>query len=125
MEIIRLVESSSLPVRQTLRELDIPVSTFYDWYRRYIQDGYDGLADQRVGPRRFWNRIPDHERKRIVEIALEKPELSPRELAFHITDRCGYFVSESSVYRILKAFDLITSPAYILSLIHIPSPRDA
>lgn len=48
------------------------------------------------------------------EIALKKPELSPRELAWHITDRRGYFISESSVYRILKSFDLITSPAYIV-----------
>jgi transposase InsO family protein len=40
--------------------------------------------------------------------------LSPRELACHFTDEYRYFVSESSVYRILKAHDLITSPAYIL-----------
>ena len=42
------------------------------------------------------------------------PEKTPRELAFDITDNEGYFISESSVYRILKAFDLITSPAYIV-----------
>jgi putative transposase len=41
-------------------------------------------------------------------------ELSPRELACRITDREGEFLSESSVYRILKAADLIESPAYIL-----------
>lgn len=113
-EIIRLVENSALPVKQTLRELDIAPSTFYDWYGRYVEEGYDGLCDRRAGPRRFWNRIPDHERERIVSIALEHPEKSPRELAWHITDTCGYFVSESSVYRILKAFDLIPSPAYII-----------
>jgi hypothetical protein len=47
-------------------------------------------------------------------MAIEKPELSPRELAWHITDTEGWFVSESSVYRILKCYDLITSPAYIV-----------
>lgn len=114
LEIIRLVEQSELPVKYTLNELDIPTSTFYDWYHRYLNDGYDGLICKRKGPRRFWNRIPDHERKRIVDIALEHPEKSPRELAWHITDTCGYFVSESSVYRILKSFDLIPSPNYIL-----------
>jgi putative transposase len=31
-----------------------------------------------------------------------------------LTDRTGHFLSESSVYRILKAADLITSPAFIL-----------
>jgi transposase InsO family protein len=45
---------------------------------------------------------------------LKSPEKTPRELAFNITDKEGYFISESSVYRILKAYDLITSPAYIV-----------
>lgn len=31
-----------------------------------------------------------------------------------MTDREGYYISESSVYRILKAHDLITSPAFIV-----------
>ena len=43
-----------------------------------------------------------------------KPELSPRELAVRFTDTQGYFVSESSVYRLLKAHDLISSPAFIV-----------
>ena len=30
-EIIRLVEQSNLPVRQTLQRLDITKSTFYNW----------------------------------------------------------------------------------------------
>ena len=33
MEIIRIVESSVLPVRRTLVELDVPRRTFYRWYR--------------------------------------------------------------------------------------------
>jgi transposase InsO family protein len=52
--------------------------------------------------------------EQVVQIALAQPDKSPRELAWHITDSEGYFISESSVYRILKAFDLITSPAFIL-----------
>ena len=47
-------------------------------------------------------------------LALEEPELSPRELAVRFTDTKGYFVSEASVYRILKAHDLITSPAFVV-----------
>jgi hypothetical protein len=57
-----------------------------------------------------WNRIPDDIRDRIIDIALDQPELSPRELAVTFTDTESYFVSESSVYRLLKAHDLITSP---------------
>jgi transposase-like protein len=35
MDIIRLVETSDLPVKRTLEELDVPRSSFYRWYDRY------------------------------------------------------------------------------------------
>jgi putative transposase len=53
-------------------------------------------------------------RDRIIDLALDKPELSPRELAVTFIDTESYFVSEASVYRLLKANDLITSPAFIV-----------
>jgi putative transposase len=114
LETIRLVEESELSVRATLRELGVARSTFYCWYQAYEKDGYDGLVDAEPPPRRFWNRIPEPEREKVVEVAMARPELSPRELAWHLTDSEGTFISESSVYRILKSFDLITSPAYIV-----------
>ena len=53
-------------------------------------------------------------RGQIVELALDEPELAPRELAVTFTDAKGYFISEASVYRLLKANDLITSPAFVV-----------
>ena len=50
----------------------------------------------------------------VVRLALKETELSPRELAVTFTDQESYFVSETSVYRVLKAHDLITSPAFIV-----------
>ncbi len=114
MEIIRVVENSEISVNATLRELDVCKSTFYRWYARYKHYGYDGLADRKPSPRRFWNKIPPIVREQVVDIALEHADKSPRELAWFITDTQYYFISESSIYRILKAYDLITSPAYIL-----------
>jgi hypothetical protein len=62
----------------------------------------------RAGPKRpAWNRIPDNVRGDILGTALQKPELSPRELAITFTHEKNYFVSEASVYRILKAHNLI------------------
>lgn len=115
LETIRLVEGSGLSVKRTLAELGVPRSTFYRWYRSYQEGGYDGLR-RRPAPRlrRVWNRIPDEHRRHVIELALAKAELSPRELAWHLTDTEGLFVSESSVYRILKSQDLITSPAFIV-----------
>lgn len=113
-EIIDLVENSSLSVRRTLEQLGIPRSTFYGWYERYREGGDDALVDGQPRCERIWNRIPDKVRESILKLALEKPELSARELAVRYTETKGYFVSESSVYRLLKAHDLITSPAFIL-----------
>ena len=113
-EIIRLVEQSHLPVKRTLEELGIPRATFYRWYDLYRTGGPEALDDCSPRPDRVWNRIPDDVRKRIRMLALDEPALSPRELAVRFTDTEGYFVSEASVYRLLKAFDLIASPAYIV-----------
>jgi transposase InsO family protein len=114
IEIIRLVEESELSVKHTLDELGVSRSTFYRWYRRYEKEGYEGLFSRPPNARRFWNRIPDDEKAEVIETALDCPEMSPRQLAWHITDTKGTFISESSVYRILKSYDLITSPAYIV-----------
>ena len=113
-EVIRLVEGSDLPVRQTLRELQVNRSTLYAWYRRYTARGRAGLHPQPSAARRYWNRIPPRVRQRVVDAALADPERSPREFAWQLTDRDGHFLSESSVYRILKAYDLIPSPAFIV-----------
>ena len=112
MEIIRMVEGSDRSVRQTLRELGISPSTFYAWYKRYQREGYEGLAEHSSCPRQTWNRIPTEVRDLVVERALEYPDKSPRQLAWYIVDNEGYYISESSVYRILKTNDLITSPVY-------------
>ena len=114
LEIIRLVERSHLPAKQTLDMLGVPRTTFYRWYERYRLEGQQALEDKAPLPARVWNRIPDDVRERLITLALDKPELSPRELAVTFTDTEGYFVSESSVYRLLKAHDLITSPAFIV-----------
>ncbi len=114
LEIIRIVEQSHLPAKRTLDKLGIPKTTFYRWYDRYLALGEAGLEDRSPHPGKVWNRIPDDVRERIVQLALDEPELSPRELAVRFTDTEKYFVSEASVYRILKAHDLITSPAFVV-----------
>jgi len=114
LEIIRLVEQSPLPVRHTLAKLGIPRATFYRWYDRHRRGGPAALNDRSPRPDRVWNRIPDGVRENVIQLALDEPALSPRELAVRFTDMESYFVSEASVYRLLKARDLIASPAFIV-----------
>jgi len=114
LEIIRIVEQSHLPAKRTLDQLGIPRRTFYRWYDRYVDGGPEALEDRPSTPSRVWNRIPDAIHDQIIEMALEQSELSPRELAVRFTDERRYFVSEATVYRLLKAHDLITSPAFVV-----------
>src|SRR5829696_9288219 len=107
----RALASARPPHPRTARH---PRATFYRWYDLYQTGGPEALGDRSPSPRRIWNRIPEEIRSQIIDLALEQPELSPRELAVRFTDQQRYFVSEASVYRLLKAHDLIASPAYIV-----------
>jgi putative transposase len=86
-EIIRLVEQSPLAARRTMGKLGIPRSSFYRWYDRNQRGGPEALADR---PDRVWNRIPEAIRSQIVDLALDQPELSPRELAARFPDEQEY-----------------------------------
>ncbi len=115
-EIIQLVEQSDLGINRTLKELKINKTTFYNWYNLYTQKGFEGLArkkSERVGT---WNKINIVDRDKVVEIALEKPELSSREVAWHITD--NYFRIRKAIPRkttICNHFK--NTPAFLFSLI--------
>lgn len=95
--IIYEVGKSHLSIRESLMLLGIPRSTYYRWLKR---------REGERRPRKPANRLTDMEVDRVVEHAHEMPEMPARELAWYITDRFG-FISESSVYRILKSRGLI------------------
>src|SRR4029077_17744079 len=67
------------------------------------------VVQARIGP-----GTPGEVERKLVDLALEEPDLSPRELAVRFTDTKNCFVSEASAYRLLKVNDLIASPAYIV-----------
>jgi len=102
-----MVERSSRPAEWTLDKTGVQRRTFYRWYDRYLEHGEGGLVDRAPHPGRIWDKISDKIRAELLDMALDIPELSPRELAVRFMDTKGYFVSESSVYRLLKALDLI------------------
>ncbi|MGV0980635.1 DDE-type integrase/transposase/recombinase [Empedobacter falsenii] len=113
-EIIQIVTRSDIGVKRTLKEFGIARSTFYKWYSNYLENGFEGLESKRHSTYRKWNSIPESQKDLIVELALDYPELSARELAFKMTDELGIYISESSVYRILKQRNLIPAPNHIL-----------
>jgi putative transposase len=128
VEVIRMVEGSALSIRK---------NTGRAWYQaQQFLSLVSTLSGRRSGcpsqsfplpPAVLWNKLPESVKEQCLEVALQHTDKSPRELAWHIGDEHHYFISESSVYRILKYNDLITSPAYILlsasDSFHTPTKR--
>jgi putative transposase len=114
MEIIKLVDESNVSANRTLKELGVNKSTFYGWYKKYLHGGLDALSQSKRDQNRIWNKIPQQEKNRVVEIALEKESFTCRELAWHIVDKHKWYISESSVYRILRERGLMPAPQHIV-----------
>ena len=109
-EIITLVNRSGLPCSRALAQLRIPRSTYYRWVKRLSEDR---LKDKKGGSPIPWTKIrPEEETQRLAE-ARASPGLSCRQLALTITDSKGAYLSESTVYRVLKKAGLI-KPAEII-----------
>jgi transposase InsO family protein len=111
LEIIRLVESSSLSVAKTLGRYGLSGSTYYRWKRRMKEYGVVGLRDYKPEPIGVWNRLTPEEDSTILEVALLSPDWSPRQVSLYASDTRGFSVSESTVYRRLKSHGLIPEPA--------------
>lgn len=109
LELLRAVEASGFCVAESLRRLDIPKSTYYRWRAKFRKEGRSGLRDKSSKPLSQWNELLPEEKRIILQTARARPEWSSREISFFITDRGDFSVSESSVFRLLKAEGLIRS----------------
>lgn len=102
LEILRSVEGSGVPVTFALAKLDISPSTYYRWRHRFRAGGVPGLHDRKPLRDRNWNQLLSEERAKITGVALLYPEWSSREISCYVADSCGFTVSESTVYRLLR-----------------------
>jgi len=107
MTLLMAVENSGFKVRDALKKLDVPKTTYYRWRAKYKRFGMEGLKDNKPIPKSQWNAITQKEDMRILELANKFPELSAREISFYITDNESFTVSESTVYKVLKREGLI------------------
>ena len=119
-ELIELVRRAPQPKQRTIAELGLSRSTFYRWQRRYRDQGEAGLVDRKPEPGAVWNRLRPEEQTVILETALQQPDLSPRELAFYVTDHAGFTVAEATVYRVLKRHGLNRS----ITLVGFPAGKE-
>ena len=100
-EIVELVAKSPHTVGATVKEVGVSKSSYYRW-RAQLQGQRSSKDSQRA-----WNRLRPPERAQIIKQALAQPHLTARELAYWLCDYAGFSVSESTVYRVLKAEELL------------------
>jgi transposase InsO family protein len=92
--ILQEIRQSRLPLRVACKAAGISRSTYWRWKRS---------KDAPSGRRSSWNALTDRERAEILTMSQSHPDWSSRQIAFNITDKGHWSVSESTVYRVLKA----------------------
>lgn len=103
LNVLRTIECSPFTVDETCSKLDLPVATYYRWKKNFRLKGMEGLRDNSsANKERVWNTVLTEEKDKIFEVAMLYPEWPSRQIACWISDNCGFTVSESTVYRILK-----------------------
>lgn len=80
--------------------------------KRYTSGGLEAPRDAHRSDPKTWNRKPDDVRQLVVELSLDHPELTPRELSVLLLEESEIFVSESSFYHILRQRELLERTAY-------------
>ncbi len=109
-KILAFVTNLGLPRRRALEHLGFPRSTYYQWLKRQSEGR---LQDKKGGSPVPWNKLKPVEEAKILAMARASPELSCRQLAWQLVDEEGWYVSESTVFRILKREGLI-KPAEVI-----------
>jgi transposase InsO family protein len=109
-KILALVADSGLPRRKAIEHLRLPRSTYYRWLKRQREGS---LQDKKGGSAIPWNKLKPEEEAEIISRARSSPEISCRQLAWQVVDNDRWYVSESTVFRILKREGLI-KPAEIV-----------
>ncbi len=100
-EVVEVIERSPHTIESACREIGISRSSYYRW--RELVHGRLRAHRQRSP----WSRLRPQERQAILEQALAHPSFSARELSLWLADGVGVSVSESSVYRLLRAHGLL------------------
>jgi putative transposase len=105
LEVEQAKRRSGWPVRRTLKSLGIPATSYYRWLR---EKSWAKTAEgqQPVRPVQWYEALPE-EQAAVREYACRHTELRHRELAWRMVDEDVAYLSPSTVYRILRASNLV------------------
>lgn len=105
-ELLKTISQSKLKKGHACKVLGLNLKRFYFWQSLYTVFGLDGLIDRAPKPQNIVNHLFPEEEKAIDEHALKYPQQHHREIQFNL-EKQGIYVSNSTIYRRLKAKKLI------------------
>ena len=90
-------------VNDSLRHLGVPRGTYYRWKK---ERAWEREKAEPVSPVQAFEALPE-EKQAVVKYALDHPEIRHRELSWRMIDDDVAYLSASTVYRILRAEELM------------------
>ena len=111
-QLMDIVENSTLTIKKTCSMLKLNPSRYYNWQRRFKSDGIEGLKNHKSTPKSCPHALLEEEKEIIIDYALKHPDIRHRKLAYKMQHEGIAFVSPSTVYRVLKAHELIPEKEY-------------
>lgn len=96
---------SGWPIKRTLRQLGISPASYYRWRKEARQT--QTLPPEPTRPVQVYEAT-DEEKQAVRAYALKHPGVRHRELAWRMVDEDVVYLSQSTVYRILKEENLVS-----------------
>ncbi len=95
---------SGWPAKKTLATLGVAARSYYRWLK---EEAWAGDRPAEPSPPVSPYEALSEEKQAVLAFARKRPELRHRELAWRMVDEDVAYLSPSTVYRILKAADLV------------------
>jgi len=94
---------SQMPIAKSLQHLGVTRSTYFRWKKA---ERWQQPRSEPVPPVQAFEALPE-EKQAVVNYALKHPEIRHRELSWRMVDDDVAYLSQSTVYRILKGEQLM------------------
>jgi len=76
-------------------------TTYYKWYNRYRELGYQGLYDKEKSKPKMPNQIKPENEALILQHVIRNPKYGPRKISDKLKEQ-GIHISETGVYHVLQ-----------------------
>lgn len=101
LAVIRHFEEITQNAAKTCRYYGISRTAFYRWYRRYLEEGVDGLRDRSRAPRNVPSRTTVEVVGKIIYLR-QNYHFGPQKIQMYLKRYHDIDISSSGVWRILK-----------------------